>query len=439
MTEDNKTELINGVINPLHTTPYEEQLAAKEAYCRNALRKITQELYRAGTPMRVNVSRLPCHVGKIVRSQVLTQYRNKEEFSIWRGIDGKSPTVGYMMFPLGKHGDTVCVEPEGIEILKPEASIAAKILQEFIRNSSKYPVCYDLGHQAGWRRFAVRNNSDGDIMIVGYMSPIGLTVRNVLDERENFKNFIIKRSQEVGLKLKSLYFQPCPKSRCSHRDVPYELLYGESRLHENYGNLKIAVSPESYLPPNSVGAEVLYQTAKNAAITCFEYKENSVRPLVINPACGAGLLSMNFAGLASHVVGVDFSEQSIADARYNAKMNAVENIEFICSEFEMVVEKLLQKHSGLKREMLIVAHTNKRGLNRHVIQSLKKCREVKKMVLILPSLETSQITQNLIDLCMKSSDKTRSQFMPLVAIPVDTSPHVESCETILVLERLQTE
>lgn len=436
VTEDNKTELLNGIINPLYTTPYKEQLAAKEAYCRNSLRRISQELYKSGTPVRVNVSRLPCHVSSIIGTDKQSKYRNKEEFSIWRGIDGQSPTVGYMMFPIGKHGDTICVEPTGIEILRPEAGYAAAIFQDFIRNQAKQPVCYQLGVEAGWRRFGVRINVRGEIMLIGYMSPTGLTVQQVIDERENFRDFVLQRSHDSKLNLKSLYFQPCPYSRCYHTAIPYELLYGEPRITETIAGFQISVSPESYIPPNSEGAAILYQTAKKAAIATFDYSEKSIKPLVINPACGPGLLTMSFADIASRVVGVDHSDQAVTDAQYNASKNSIDNIEFICSDFEIVFERILEKHSKRSREVLLVAHPTKRGLSRHIIDTIRRSRNIRKLVLILPSLESPSIVENLISLCEKSSDKSGPQFMPILAIPVDISPHVESCETILILERL---
>lgn len=83
ITEENKVEVLQRVVSPLHDIPYEEQLASKESYCRNALRSLGHQLYKSGTPIRLNVTKLPCHVNPIVKSPVIHGYLNKADFSIW--------------------------------------------------------------------------------------------------------------------------------------------------------------------------------------------------------------------------------------------------------------------------------------------------------------------------------------------------------------------
>jgi tRNA/tmRNA/rRNA uracil-C5-methylase (TrmA/RlmC/RlmD family) len=440
VTEENKLECLRRKITPLFDVPYEEQLSSKEAFCRNALRLFAQELYKSGTPVRLDGKRLPCHVNPIVRSPQLTKYRNKDEFSIWRGLDGKTIVVGHMIFPLSKHGDTVCVEPSGCDVMKDETIMIAKVFNEFLLEKAKLPISFDLGSEGGWRRIIVRVNLDGDLMLIGVINPRTLRVREVLDERDNFKDFIIQRCQEVGLKLKSLYYQPCPHNSCRHKDVPFELLYGDKTIMENVGDFRIHVSPESFLHNSSMGAEVLYETTRTMIKECFlnaETCQSAPRPPVLLEAnCGAGLLSLNLANLAWRVIGVDSSPQSIDDATNNAELNDIKNVEFVNSDVEIVLGRIVDKYMRYKREIIVVCDTPNRGLHPNVVEVLRDSRHISKILIITPKIDSARVMDNLIELCSKRRGKSLPPFAPVLATPVDTCPHIEGFQTILALERL---
>lgn len=440
VTEENKLECLRRRITPLYDIPYEEQLTSKEALCRNALRLLGQELYKSGTPVRLDVKRLPCHVNPIVRSPQLTRYRNKDEFSIWRGHDGKTITAGHMIFPPSKHGDTVCVEPDGCDVMKDDTIKLTNIFNEFLRKQAKLPVSFDLGSDGGWRRVIIRVNLDGDLMMIGVINPRTLRVREVLDERDNFKEFIVKRCQEVGLKLASLYYQPCPHNSCKHKDVPFELLHGEKTIMESVGDYRIRISPESYLHNSSIGAEVLYETTQSMLKECFLTTDgrqpNPRRPIFIDANCGLGLLSLHVSNLAEQVIGIDNSPQSIDDAIANAEINHVSNIEFVNSSLEIVLGRILEKYTRQRREMIVMCDTPNGGLHPNVIDVLRHSRDVKKVLIITPKIDSSIVIDNLVRLCSKHRGKSVPPFAPILATPVDTCPHIESFQTILALERL---
>uniref|UniRef100_A0A6G1SMT8 tRNA (uracil(54)-C(5))-methyltransferase n=1 Tax=Aceria tosichella TaxID=561515 RepID=A0A6G1SMT8_9ACAR len=440
VTEANKIECLKRKITPLYEIPYEEQLTSKEAFCRNALRLLGQELYKSGTPVRLDLKRLPCHVNSIVPSPQLTNYRNKDEFSIWRGFDGKTITAGHMIFPLSKHGDTVSVEPDGCDVMKDETIKLVNIFNQFLREKAKLPVSYDLGAEGGWRRIIIRVNLDGDLMLIGVINPRTLRVREVLDERDNFKEFMVKRCQEAGLRLTSLYYQPCPHNNCKHKDVPFELLHGDKTILESIGDFRIQISPESFLHNSSMGAEVLYDTTRSMIEECFlradEGRSSSRRPIILDANCGAGLLSFNLASLAELVVGIDNSPQSIDDAITNAKLNNITNIEFVNSSLEIVLGRILEKYNRQRSEMIVVCDTPNSGLHPNVIDVLRHSRDLNKILIITPKIDSSNVMDNLVRLCSKHRGKSIPPFAPILATPVDTCPHIESFQTIIALERL---
>lgn len=440
VTEENRFEHVKRAVTPLHDVPYEEQLSTKESYCRNALRLLGQELYKSGTPVRLDVRRLPCRVSSIVPSPVLERFRNKDEFSIWHGYDGKTLTVGYMIFPISKHGDTVCVEPNAVCVMKDESIKMTDLVQEFMRQQAKLGICKSLGTEGGWRRFLVRVNVDGELMLIGHLSPRALKVRQVLEERDNFKDFIVRRSQEEGLKLVSLYYQPCPNNKCYHRDVPFELLHGSPTIVEKVGSIKVHLSPESYIHNSTPGAQALFDSVRQSIKDCFpeNYDDaGSAKPLIINVDCGAGALALYLADMATDVVGIDRNERSIDDARLNVKLNEAKNVEFVAADTEVVLERVLEKHrKKAQNGIIVVTDMSTLGLHNNVIQVLRDCRDVNRIVLILPKLDSMKIMKNVMDLCLKAGSRSLAPFAPILAVPVDTCPQTQAFQTILVLERL---
>lgn len=438
VTEANKVEILRKVVTPLIDIPYEEQIQKKESFCRNVLRETARELYKTGTPVRLDVTRLPCKVNPIVRAPDEAHYkwRNKDEFSIWRGHDGKTETVGFMAFPISKHGDTVCIEPTGCEVMKDECIKMTDILQEFIRKESKLGVCHSIGHEGGWRRFSIRSNLESDLMLVGVLNPRTLLVKEVIEERDNFKRFIIEQSAKMKLPLKSLYFQPCPGSMCFNKDVPYELLHGDPTLIEKINGYKFVVSPESFLTPNTKASENLHKSVLKMIDDCFpSFEETNTKPLIIDLTCNIGVMAVHLADRATRVIGIDRSEQAISDATVNAKMNAKNNCEFICSDPEIVLERMLEKHSQYKNDTLIVCNPARNGLHRNVVHALKHCKEVSKIIYVGSKPGSEPTIDNLVELCNKSNARL-PPFIPVAATPVDVYPQLESCELIIALERL---
>lgn len=437
VTEENKVETLRRAVMPLHDLPYDEQLNAKQSICRNALRDVAQELYRNGTPVRLDVSRLPCHVNPIVKAADLYNYRNKDELSIWRGLDGKTPTVGYMLFPISKHGDTVCVEPHGCTIMKEETLRLTDVLQDFIRNQAKLPVSYDLGSDGGWRRFMIRSNLERELMLIGHLNPRALKVQQVIDEKKNFRDFFVEKANAANLNLKSLYFQPCPNNSCSHLQVPFELLYGEKSLKETINGSTFLISPESHIHHNTSGLEILLKTVRKTAIDCFQLDPQAKqKPLLLDVSCGVGTMGINMADLVSGVVGIDKSSLAIDDARANAKLNNLKKSEYICSELEIVIERVLEKYSAFKNDTIAICVAPNAGFHRNITNALRRCKDVKKIIYVTPRVDSDGFMKNMLTLCKKEIGKVAPPFTPVVATPVDVYPQLRPCDLVLALERL---
>ena len=114
------------------------------------------------------------------------------------------------------------------------------------------------------------------------------------------------------------------------------ILYGQDYFYEEILGLKFKVTPFSFFQPNSYGAEVLYNTAR-------EYLGSTKDMTVFDLYSGTGTIAQMLASVASKVVGVEIVEEAVEAAKKNAVDNHLDNCEFIAGDVLKVVDNLTKK------------------------------------------------------------------------------------------------
>ncbi|EDK97510.1 HpaII tiny fragments locus 9c, isoform CRA_d, partial [Mus musculus] len=175
---------IADVVTPLWTVPYTEQLEQKRLECERVLQKLAKEIgntNRALLPwlllQRQQHNKACCPLEGVKPSPQQTEYRNKCEFLVGVGVDGKDNTVGCR---LGKYkGGTCAVAAPFDTVHIPEATKqVVKAFQEFIRSTpySAYDPETYTGH---WKQLTVRTSSRGQAMAIAYFHPQKLSSEEV--------------------------------------------------------------------------------------------------------------------------------------------------------------------------------------------------------------------------------------------------------------------
>ena len=111
------------------------------------------------------------------------------------------------------------------------------------------------------------------------------------------------------------------------------ILYGKDYFYEELLGLKFRISPFSFFQTNSLGAEVLYETARG-------YVGETADRVVFDLYSGTGTIAQIIAPVASKVVGVEIVEEAVEAARENAAMNGLSNCEFIAGDVLKVIDEL---------------------------------------------------------------------------------------------------
>ena len=113
-------------------------------------------------------------------------------------------------------------------------------------------------------------------------------------------------------------------------------LYGRDYYMEEILGLKFKVSAFSFFQTSVEAVERLYSEAL-ALIDDFDGK------MAFDLYCGTGTISQVLALKAKHVVGVELVEEAVEAARENAKLNNLENCEFIAGDVFKVLQNVTEK------------------------------------------------------------------------------------------------
>ncbi|MDO4331011.1 MAG: 23S rRNA (uracil(1939)-C(5))-methyltransferase RlmD [Lachnospiraceae bacterium] len=114
-------------------------------------------------------------------------------------------------------------------------------------------------------------------------------------------------------------------------------LCGPGYITDYIGDVKYQISPQSFYQVNPVQTEKLYKTA-------LEYAGLTGEETVWDLYCGIGTISLFLAQKAKKVYGVEIVPAAIADARQNAEINGIENVEFFVGKAEEVLPEQYHKN-----------------------------------------------------------------------------------------------
>ena len=120
-----------------------------------------------------------------------------------------------------------------------------------------------------------------------------------------------------------------------------EILYGQDYFYEELLGLKFKISPFSFFQTNSLGAEVLYETAREFILSdnAEELKGKTVYDLY----SGTGTIAQMLAPVAKEVVGVEIIEEAVEAAKENAALNGLTNCKFLAGDVLKVLDTIEEK------------------------------------------------------------------------------------------------
>ena len=163
----------------------------------------------------------------------------------------------------------------------------------------------------------------------------------------------------------------------------YRVIYGEEVLIETLCELKFEMGHKSFFQTNHSQTEKLYYKA-------LEYLNPNKDDVIIDAYCGVGTISLLITKHAKKVYGIEIVPEAIENAKKNAKLNSIDNAQFICG----ASEKEIFNFENEKIDA-IVCDPPRKGLDKVMVEALLK-KEVEKIVYVSCDVATLARDANLL-------------------------------------------
>lgn len=283
-------------------------------------------------------------------------YRNKAQYPVGIGKDGK-PVMG--VFANRTH-EIVPIEKCMIQNQQNE-KVAKFILDYITKNNISI---YNENTRKGLVRHIVTKIGvkTGQIMCIIVIN--GYEIPN----EASLTKAILAKFPEVKSIVKNINIQNT-NVILGKQNVN---LYGNGYIEDKLGGYTFRISPLSFYQVNPVQAERLYQIGMEAANITKD-------DIVFDLYCGIGTISLFMSKYAQKVYGIEIVKEAVEAAKTNAKINNVENAEFLCGDVENVLQDLL--YSKKVMPDIIMVDPPRKGLDKNTIQNILKVRP-KKLVYI---------------------------------------------------------
>ena len=192
---------------------------------------------------------------------------------------------------------------------------------------------------------------------------------------------------------------------------------GKTYITDRIGDISYQISPLSFYQVNPAQTEKLYRTA-------LDYAQLTGNETVWELYCGIGTISLFLAQKAGKVFGVEIVPQAVEDARRNAELNGMENVEFFEGKAEEVLPEKYEKE-GIRADVIVVDPPRK-GCDEACLNTMLKM-EPERIVYV--SCDSATLARDLKILC----EDGRYQIEKVQ--PVDMFPHTAGVETVVKLVR----
>ncbi|XP_047919852.1 tRNA (uracil-5-)-methyltransferase homolog A isoform X2 [Anser cygnoides] len=228
--------------------------------------------------------------------------------------------------------------------------------------------------------------------------------------------------------ITSLYFvEEGQRKSPNLEDLPLEHVAGDKYIYEEILGLKFRISPHAFFQVNTQAAEVLYTAIR-------EWAQLSQESTVLDICCGTGTIGISLAKKVKKVIGIELCQEAVQDAKANAQINELNNIEFHCGKAEDIVPSLINILAP--QNLITIVDPPRAGLHSKVILAIRRAEQLKKLIYV--SCNPRAAMNNFIDLCRAPSNRVKgASFRPVKAMAVDLFPQTRHCELLIFFERVE--
>lgn len=361
----------------------------------NLKRETVQSLINKGLRNKVVVE-------KAIGMKNPYNYRNKAQYPV--GLDkDKNPAIG--VFAQRTH---TIIPIEKCMIQTEISQKIAKTILEFIKEN-KISV-YNEETQTGLVRHIVIKVGKHTNQIMCILVLNEKNAKNNAKMEEKLVELLCKEYPEIKTIVKNINNQNT-NVILGKENIN---LYGDGYIEDKLGEYTFKISPMSFYQVNPVQAEVLYNTALEAANLSRE-------DILFDLYCGIGTIGIFASKYVKQVYGIEIVPQAIDDAKENAKINNIENAEFMVGDVEVAFDELINKKNIIPTA--IIVDPPRKGLDEKTIQNILKIKPEK---LVYISCNPATMVRDLA--------KMEEVYNIKKVQPVDMFPFTKHVECVAVIE-----
>lgn len=325
-------------------------------------------------------------------------YRNKAQYPL--GIDKENkPVIG--VFANRTH---TVIPIENCLIQDKVSQQIAKTILEFLKEN-KISIYNESTQKGLFRHIVIKNGKkSNEIMCI-----LVINGRQIPNE-ENLVKSLTQKYPNIKTIIKNIN----TKNTNVILGTENISIYGNGYITDQLGDYTFKISPLSFYQVNPIQAEKLYNIGVQAA-------EITKSDIVFDLYCGIGTISIFMAKYAKKVYGVEIINQAIDDAKENAKINKINNIEFICGDTEKVVNDLINNKKIIPN--VVMVDPPRKGLDINTINNILKIKPEK---FIYISCNPATLVRDL--------SKLEETYKIKQIQPVDMFPYTSHVECVATLK-----
>ncbi len=381
--------------------PYEDQLKAKQKQVHDQLTRIGKVVLPDFRP--------------ILGSEKIYEYRNKLEFSCSnkRWLTKEEVNSGVQL----DHKNAIGFHITGAfdKIYPIEKCWLMDDLCNQIRNEIRdYALnngisFFDVREQTGLLRdIMIRNSSTGEWMVL-----VQFKFQEQGDEQR--AHDLLQHIGDRFPEITSLLYVNNQKCNDTFSDQTVEVFKGKDHITEMMDKLQFKVAAKSFYQTNTQQAFHLYEVARQLA-------QLTGKELVYDLYTGTGTIANFVARHAQQVIGIEYVEDAIADAKANSKCNGIENTLFYAGDMkDILTDEFVEQHG---KPDVIITDPPRAGMHPDVIQTI--LRAAPKRIVYVSCNPATQA---------RDLEVLNEQYRVEAVQPVDMFPHTPHVENVVLLEQ----
>lgn len=256
------------------------------------------------------------------------------------------------------------------------------------------------------RNVTIRTSSTGQVMVIIAFYPDQLEQQIAL----------LSRLYQRFPTITSLYSVQNAKGNDSIYDCELSLFAGQPYIMEKIGDLSFAITPKSFFQVNTSQAERLFQLV-------LEFAQLNNNETVYDLYCGTGAISLTAARHSQKVVGIELIADAIRDAKFNAELNNITNVEFITGDLQTISIPNLVCQYG--QPDVVITDPPRSGMTNKVIAQLLTIAPAKIIYVSCNPVTQARDVKNLLH-----------KYHVRKIQPLDMFPQTAHVENVLLLEAM---